>query len=85
MRIGILGTGALAGALGTCWTGAGHDVVIGGRSQSRAQALASRLGRAARAGSPRQAVTGRVPCYGRVSRMPWTRLARPKVPFAASR
>jgi predicted dinucleotide-binding enzyme len=59
MRIGILGTGTLAEALGTCWTAAGHDVVIGGRSPSRAQALASRLGRTARAASPRQAVTGR--------------------------
>jgi len=59
MRIGILGTGALAEALGTCWTRAGHDLVIGGRSQSKAQALASRLGCPARAGSPRQAVTGR--------------------------
>lgn len=59
MRIGILGTGTLAEALGTCWAAAGHDLVIGGRSPSKAQALASRLGRTARAGSPRQAVTGR--------------------------
>lgn len=59
MRIGILGTGALATALGTCWTRAGHDVTIGGRSRDRAQALASRLGRGARAGTPRQAVAGR--------------------------
>jgi 8-hydroxy-5-deazaflavin:NADPH oxidoreductase len=58
MQIGILGTGTLAEALAACWTAAGHDTVIGGRSQSKAQALSSRLGRLARAGSPRQAVTG---------------------------
>lgn len=59
MRIGILGTGTLAEALGACWTLAGHDLVIGGRSPSKAQALASRLGSTVRAGSPRQAVTSR--------------------------
>lgn len=32
MRIGILGTGTLATALGTVWRRAGHDVVLGGRS-----------------------------------------------------
>jgi predicted dinucleotide-binding enzyme len=32
MRIGILGTGGMADALGTQWRGAGHDVVAGGRS-----------------------------------------------------
>jgi len=59
MLIGILGTGTLAEALGTCWARAGHDLIIGGRSRSRAKALASRLDGAARAGSPREAVTER--------------------------
>jgi len=59
MRIGILGTGALAEALGTCWSQAGHDVMVGGRSQPKAQALAGRLGGTAQAASPRQAVTDR--------------------------
>jgi 8-hydroxy-5-deazaflavin:NADPH oxidoreductase len=59
MKIGILGTGTLAGALGTRWAQAGHDLVIGGRSPLRAQALAGRLGTAARPGTPRQAVTDR--------------------------
>lgn len=68
MRIGILGTGTLAGALGACWTAAGHDVVIGGRSPSKAQALAGRLGRLARAASPRQAVTG---CDAVLLAVPW--------------
>jgi predicted dinucleotide-binding enzyme len=57
VQIGILGTGTLAGALGACWTAAGHDTVIGGRSSSKARALAGRLSRTARADSPRQAVT----------------------------
>jgi predicted dinucleotide-binding enzyme len=57
MRIGILGTGTLAEALGSSWARAGHELTIGGRSQDKAQALAERLGGAARAASPRDAVT----------------------------
>jgi hypothetical protein len=68
MRVGILGTGTLAEALGACWTAAGHDVVIGGRSPSKAQALVSRLGRTARAGSLRQAATG---CDAVLLAVPW--------------
>jgi predicted dinucleotide-binding enzyme len=59
MRIGILGTGTLAAALGEGWARAGHEVVVGGRSQARAQELADRLGRGVRAVVPREAVTGR--------------------------
>ncbi|MGN9837483.1 NADPH-dependent F420 reductase [Nonomuraea sp. H19] len=57
MRIGILGTGTLAEALGSSWAHAGHELTISGRSQDKAQALAERLGGAARAASPRDAVT----------------------------
>ncbi|MGW4637435.1 NADPH-dependent F420 reductase [Sphaerisporangium sp. NPDC004334] len=59
MRIGILGTGNLAEGLGTGWVGAGHEVVIGGRSPAKARGLADRLGRGVRAVTPREAVTGR--------------------------
>ncbi|ONH27335.1 NADPH-dependent F420 reductase [Pseudofrankia asymbiotica] len=59
MRIGILGTGALAAALGTGWARAGHELVIGGRSRAKADALAERLGGTARAATPREAATGR--------------------------
>ncbi|GAA2428569.1 NAD(P)-binding domain-containing protein [Actinomadura vinacea] len=59
MRIGILGTGTLAESLGEGWARAGHDLVIGGRSQAKAQKLADRLGRGVRAAAPREAVTGR--------------------------
>ncbi|MFI5841432.1 NADPH-dependent F420 reductase [Catenuloplanes sp. NPDC051500] len=48
MRIAILGTGALAVALGSGWTRAGHDVVIGGRSFERADAAAKASGARAR-------------------------------------
>ncbi|MCM3882500.1 NADPH-dependent F420 reductase [Frankia sp. R82] len=59
MRIGILGTGTLAEGLGRGWARAGHELVIGGRSRARADALAERLGGTTRAGSPREAVTER--------------------------
>ncbi|WP_433528364.1 NADPH-dependent F420 reductase [Micromonospora sp. CA-263727] len=46
MRIGILGTGGMAAALGGAWSAAGHDVVIGGRNQGRAEQTAGRIGAA---------------------------------------
>ncbi|WP_256370795.1 NADPH-dependent F420 reductase [Micromonospora sp. KC721] len=46
MKIGILGTGGMAAALGGAWTTAGHDVVIGGRNQGRAKQTAGRIGAA---------------------------------------
>jgi predicted dinucleotide-binding enzyme len=46
MKIGILGTGGMAAALGGAWIAAGHDVVIGGRSQERAEQTAGRVGAA---------------------------------------
>ncbi|WP_217161684.1 NADPH-dependent F420 reductase [Streptomyces sp. AC512_CC834] len=59
MRIGILGTGTLAAALGEAWAHAGHDLVIGGRSRDRAERLARRLGDGALAAPPREAATER--------------------------
>ncbi|WP_328494309.1 NAD(P)-binding domain-containing protein [Streptomyces sp. NBC_00414] len=59
MRIGILGTGTLAAALGEGWIRAGHEVSIGGRSRVKAEKLAERLGHGTRAVAPREAVTGR--------------------------
>ena len=44
MRIGILGTGGMADALGTQWIRAGHEVLFGGRDLGRAEALARRRG-----------------------------------------
>jgi predicted dinucleotide-binding enzyme len=59
MRIGILGTGTLATALGEGWARAGHAVVIGGRSQAKAEELAERLGHGVHAATPRETVAGR--------------------------
>ncbi|MFK4087984.1 NADPH-dependent F420 reductase [Kribbella sp. NPDC020789] len=56
MRIGILGTGSLAAALGARWVDAGHEVVVGGRSPAKASALAARLGPQVRALPPRETV-----------------------------
>ncbi|MFE9423148.1 NADPH-dependent F420 reductase [Kitasatospora sp. NPDC006697] len=51
MRIGILGTGSMAEALGGGWVRAGHQVLVGGRDGRRAAALGERIG----AGSLREA------------------------------
>ncbi|MFJ2651417.1 NADPH-dependent F420 reductase [Streptomyces sp. NPDC087420] len=53
MRIGIIGTGAMARALGTHWARAGHELLTGGRSAARADGLARRLG--GRPGTPAEA------------------------------
>jgi predicted dinucleotide-binding enzyme len=58
MRIGILGTGTLAAALGDGWARAGHEIVVGGRSRAKARGLAERLGRSVRAAEPRKVVAG---------------------------
>ncbi|MFD3609501.1 NADPH-dependent F420 reductase [Streptomyces atroolivaceus] len=47
MRIGIIGTGNMADALGGRWAAAGHRVLFGGRSPERAGALADRTGQSA--------------------------------------
>ncbi|MFI8929907.1 NADPH-dependent F420 reductase [Streptomyces sp. NPDC053474] len=44
MRIGILGTGNMADALGGQWARAGHEVFVGGRDTARAAGLAARIG-----------------------------------------
>jgi 8-hydroxy-5-deazaflavin:NADPH oxidoreductase len=44
VKIGLLGTGNLALALGTAWAGAGHSIVITGRSSERAKAAAQQIG-----------------------------------------
>ena len=44
MRIGVLGSGAMAAALAPKWRQAGHEILIGGRSIERAQELANSMG-----------------------------------------
>ncbi|GAA2685718.1 NADPH-dependent F420 reductase [Streptomyces aculeolatus] len=53
MRIGVLGAGNMAEALGGAWAGAGHEVLVGGRDAARAAAAAERIG--GKAGSLREA------------------------------
>ncbi|TCO58706.1 hypothetical protein EV192_105778 [Actinocrispum wychmicini] len=44
MRIGILGAGNMAAALGTHWVRAGHEVMVSGRDPGRARETAERIG-----------------------------------------
>ncbi|MFE9422714.1 NAD(P)-binding domain-containing protein [Kitasatospora sp. NPDC006697] len=44
MRIGILGTGAMAAALGGAWVRAGHQVLVGGRDTEAAAKTAVGVG-----------------------------------------
>ncbi|MFE1558140.1 NADPH-dependent F420 reductase [Streptomyces sp. NPDC058734] len=46
MRIGILGTGSMATALGGAWVRAGHQVLVGGRNAEAAATTAARIGSA---------------------------------------
>ena len=59
MRIGVLGTGTMAKALGTGWVRAGHEVTVGGRSREKAEEVARALGDRAGAASPAEAVAGK--------------------------
>ncbi|MEV0201679.1 NAD(P)-binding domain-containing protein [Nonomuraea sp. NPDC050691] len=43
MRIGILGAGGMADALGTQWLRAGHEVMISGRDPGKTAAVATRM------------------------------------------
>ncbi|GAA2810254.1 NAD(P)-binding domain-containing protein [Kitasatospora sp. CM 4170] len=55
MRIGILGSGAMATALGGAWARAGHEVLVGGRDPGAAARAAAAVGRGARSGTPAEA------------------------------
>ncbi len=44
MQVGIMGTGAMARALGGGWVRAGHEVLVGGRDAERTAALAAGTG-----------------------------------------
>ncbi|MER6946033.1 NAD(P)-binding domain-containing protein [Nonomuraea sp. NPDC000554] len=55
MRIGILGAGQMAEALGSGWARAGHEVMVGARSPEKARKLAEGIGAGARGGDLRAA------------------------------
>ena len=54
-RIGIIGSGKVGGAIGRAWVKAGHEVMFSSRNLDNDKALASELGRGARAGTPKDA------------------------------
>jgi predicted dinucleotide-binding enzyme len=55
LKIGIIGTGHIGGALATLWVGAGHEVLMSSRHPQELQALARSLGPRAHVGTPREA------------------------------
>jgi 8-hydroxy-5-deazaflavin:NADPH oxidoreductase len=55
LRIGIIGTGRIGGALATHWTKAGHEVLMSSRHPEELRPLATSLGVRARVGTPREA------------------------------
>jgi 8-hydroxy-5-deazaflavin:NADPH oxidoreductase len=55
MKIGIVGTGEMAKALGTLWANRGHAIMFGSREPQRAKLLAQSVGRNAAGGSIRDA------------------------------
>jgi len=55
LRIGIIGTGHIGGALAKLWVQAGHEVLISSRHPEQLKSLAAALGPKARVGTPREA------------------------------
>jgi len=55
LKIGTIGSGNVGGTLGGVWVKAGHEVMFSSRSLANDRALAAKLGRGARAGTPREA------------------------------
>ena len=55
LKIGIVGTGNIGGALATHWAKAGHELVISSRHPEELQDLAKSLGPKVRVGTPSEA------------------------------
>jgi len=55
MKIGIIGTGEIGGALAHHWAAAGHQLFISSRHPEQLQALARKLGPNVKVGTPREA------------------------------
>src|SRR5690348_7838178 len=55
MKIGIIGTGEIGGALARHWAAAGHQLVISSRHPEELQGLAKELGANVKVGTPREA------------------------------
>ncbi|MEJ0036125.1 MAG: NADPH-dependent F420 reductase [Gammaproteobacteria bacterium] len=57
LKIGIIGTGNIGGALAKHWAKAGHEIVIASRHPEQLKDLAKSLGPKVRAGTPKEAAT----------------------------
>jgi predicted dinucleotide-binding enzyme len=55
IKIGIIGTGEIGGALARHWAAAGHQLVISSRHPEQLRALAKELGPGVKVGTPREA------------------------------
>jgi len=55
MKIGIIGTGNIGGALARHWTASGHQVFISSRHPEQLQELAKGIGPTVKVGTPREA------------------------------
>ena len=55
LKIGIIGTGHIGGALAKLWANAGHELIISSRHPEELQDLARSLGPKVKAGTPREA------------------------------
>jgi len=55
LKIGIIGTGKIGGALARHWVAAGHEVFVSSRHPEELSALVKELGPRAHAGTPREA------------------------------
>jgi predicted dinucleotide-binding enzyme len=55
MKIGIIGTGDIGGALARHWGAAGHELMISSRHPEQLQSLAKEIGPNVRVGTPREA------------------------------
>jgi predicted dinucleotide-binding enzyme len=69
MKIGIIGSGNVGGALGTAWSQAGHEVIFSSRNpeSKEMQALAAKAGPKARAASVAEAAAAEVVLFA----TPW--------------
>jgi 8-hydroxy-5-deazaflavin:NADPH oxidoreductase len=55
LKIGIIGTGDIGGALARHWAKAGHELIISSRNPDKLRDLAKELGPRVRVGTPREA------------------------------
>jgi len=55
LKIGIIGTGRIGGALARHWVNAGHEVFVSSRHPEELQGLVAELGPRAHAGTPKEA------------------------------